>query len=562
MKNPIRSLTLVALAILLAGCNLSSWLTYTNATYHFQFQYPSGSTVVTDTPTAARIQLPITPGTNLVEKYLDVSVEQGAIPCLTPYSMGYMPPGVMTTGTATINGIYWVIEEGSEGAMGSFYQWKAYSTYYDDQCISMSFVLHSTNPGMYETPPPEFDLAQESLVFSLIMNTFTWLEELPTCATEALIAPALVDPADGSEVGTLNPSLHWIYPDDCAPEGYRIDLSTDPTFTDTSLSGGTGNPSTTWGPGEPLEDCTTYFWRVAPINDITLGPFSGAYTFRTNVTGACAPEAPASISGSVWVDECSVALDVSPVPDPLPLGCALTSYGVDGDGVHQEDEYYVFGAAVYLGQGDCPQTGPWMASTDGSGAFSFDDLAPGKYCLNINAATIYGEDALGHWTLVPSGHEGNSYRSILLGAGQDLTAQDFAFYLVEDVITPTPVDTFTPTPAGMFFVPDENANCRFGPDLVFEVDDFAMLGEQYPIDGRNAANTWFRIMLSPNHGCWVAQSMGHTLGDLSDLRVLISPATPTPVPVCSLYTSRSVCSADPACVWVQLSDKAGVCNNK
>ena len=77
------------------------------------------------------------------------------------------------------------------------------------------------------------------------------------------MAPALVDPADGSEVGTLDPVLSWIYPDTCVPEGYRIDLSVDPTFADTSLSGGTGNPSTSWMPGDSLTDCTTYFWRVA-----------------------------------------------------------------------------------------------------------------------------------------------------------------------------------------------------------------------------------------------------------------------------------------------------------
>lgn len=555
MKILTKFLTLLCLAALVAGCNLSGWLTYTNTVHQFQFQYPSGSTLVSDSPTAARIQLPIAPDTNLVEKYLDVSVEMGAIPCLSPYSTGYMPPGILTTGTQTINDIYWVIEESSEGAMGSFYQWKSYSAFNGSDCVSLTFVLHSHNIGMYEDPPDEFDLEEESEVFGLIMATFTWLEELPTCATEDLMAPALVDPPDGAEVGTLMPILHWSYLDSCAPEGYRIDLSIDPTFADTSLSGGTGNPSTSWAPGDLLTDCTTYFWRVAPINDTTLGPFSGIFTFRTNVSGACAPESPASISGSVWVDTCSVPLDTSPAPDPLPDGCALSAYGIDADGIHQEEELYVFGMPVHLGPGDCPQAGPLETTTDSQGAFSFTGLAPGKYCLNVNGADIFGLDALGHWTLVPSGHEGNSYRLILIGAGEDLVAQDFAWYLEEDVITPTP--------AAFSFYPSLNAYCRSGPDPIFGSRGLAMRGQSYPVDGRNLMNTWLYILLTPQVGCWVPVEAGSASGDTSLVRVLNEIATPTftpPPATCSQYPDEKSCEAHPECIWRGVT--APTCQNR
>jgi hypothetical protein len=109
----------------------------------------------------------------------------------------------------------------------------------------------------------------------------------PVCATSALAAPTLHDPFNGEMVNTLMPMLIWDYPDPCVPQGYRIDLSTDSTFTDTSLSGGTGNPSTRWFPGEDLTDCSTYYWRVAPINGTTLGPFSITRNFMVNVSGAC-----------------------------------------------------------------------------------------------------------------------------------------------------------------------------------------------------------------------------------------------------------------------------------
>jgi hypothetical protein len=107
----------------------------------------------------------------------------------------------------------------------------------------------------------------------------------PICATSALAAPTAYYPI--GTIATLWPTMYWSYPgSSCLPEGYRIDLSTDPGFSDTSLSGGTGNPSTSWAPAHALQDCTTYFWRVAAINDTTLGPFSSTLSFETKV-GLC-----------------------------------------------------------------------------------------------------------------------------------------------------------------------------------------------------------------------------------------------------------------------------------
>lgn len=189
MKNLLKTLVTILTLTILVACYVPSWLTYTNTTYLFQFNYPPDSSIVTDSPYSARIQLPITAGTNLVEKYLDVSVDPGAIPCLSPYGSSYSPPGSLMTGTQTINGIYWVIEEASEGAMGSIYQWTAYSTSNGEACVSLTFVLHSHNPGVYPTPPPEFDQASESIVFPAIVTTFTWLTSLPTLVDTSTPTP-------------------------------------------------------------------------------------------------------------------------------------------------------------------------------------------------------------------------------------------------------------------------------------------------------------------------------------------------------------------------------------
>jgi hypothetical protein len=118
----------------------------------------------------------------------------------------------------------------------------------------------------------------------------------PRCETSSLASPVLGSPS--GVIHTLRPMFNWDYPGThspgaCLPEGFRIDVSTSPSFADTSLSGGTGDPRRLWTTADDLEDCTTYYWQVAAINDVTLGPFSPTNTFTTQV-GTCAAPTPAS----------------------------------------------------------------------------------------------------------------------------------------------------------------------------------------------------------------------------------------------------------------------------
>jgi hypothetical protein len=247
----------------------------------------------------------------------------------------------------------------------------------------------------------------------------------PMCATAALAASTLLLPANGAVVNDLNPTLIWNYPDACLPAGYRVDLSTDATFADTSLSGGTGNPSTRWGPGKPLADCMVYFWKVAPINDTTLGPASGVFSFSTNASNVCPTPTP-------------------PGPTPTP---------------------------------------PVPTAT----------------------ATL---------------------------------------------AEPTP----TATLAAFMFTPNTNANCRVGPNPVFAILDVVLKGQPYLMDGRNLGSDWFRIMLTPNKGCWVPSTAGTPSADPAGLRVLFDPPTPTVPPTmvpvaCSSFTDETSCTAQPDCVW-------------
>ncbi len=259
----------------------------------------------------------------------------------------------------------------------------------------------------------------------------------------------------------------------------------------------------------------------------------------------------------------------------MPEGCVEDAYGIDGDAIHQPSEPFLAGITVIIGPGDCPSGGPTSAVTDVNGLYTIPALAPGKYCIVVDAESFAGPEGNGHWTLNMSGHEGKTYRAVLLGAGGNLTGQDFAWYQNLPVPSPTPVGpTPTPTPVpALNFIPNINANCRSGPDpVIYPVVDVAMSGQPYLLDGRIADSSWFRIMMSATRGCWVPASSGSPTGDISNLRVLIIPPTPTPtsvptlpptrVPVfCIRYTDQKTCESQPGCQWIALTT-AGYCTNK
>lgn len=191
----------------------TSWLTFTNTPYGFRFNYPPQGQIVSQADQNVRIQLPFVPGTNLVEKYLDASVLVSPAVCKSPLGTGY-PADAIQTSQVIINGINFLKESGADGAAGSLYQWTAYSTQRDNVCVSLGFVLHSHNPGVYSTPPPLFDEAAESAVFVEIVSTYAWLPATPTPVPTAssLIGPySVYRVADGdvlnirSAAGVTNP---------------------------------------------------------------------------------------------------------------------------------------------------------------------------------------------------------------------------------------------------------------------------------------------------------------------------------------------------------------------
>ena len=146
----------------------SAATTYQNTKYNFKFTLPAGSTIAQQSDNFGRVNLPIvTAGTNLHEKYIEVSVTEGKTDCV---ATGLENGGPKTT--VTINNLQFTKQSGQGVALSNIYDWTAYSTLRNNACIIMLFVLHSVNPGVYNPQPPVFDKTKETAVIDTVMNTF------------------------------------------------------------------------------------------------------------------------------------------------------------------------------------------------------------------------------------------------------------------------------------------------------------------------------------------------------------------------------------------------------
>lgn len=155
------------------GEDVANWLIYCDEHDGFGFKYPGGAPVPSATDNPARIYLPITPNTTLVEKYIEVEPVEGSLDCSSVEAQGYTP-GTIPTENVTINGLAFKKQSGDGAAAGSFYGWQAYSTGHVDRCVTLTFVLHDTSADNYASPPAQADRTAESAVFGVILQTFRW----------------------------------------------------------------------------------------------------------------------------------------------------------------------------------------------------------------------------------------------------------------------------------------------------------------------------------------------------------------------------------------------------
>jgi len=110
----------------------------------------------------------------------------------------------------------------------------------------------------------------------------------PDCTSaDEVVVPTLLSPDDGETVNTLSPWLRYTPGEGgCIPDGYAIYLDTDPDFAGEDPYSSINFPGTAFIP-DPLEDCTTYYWRVSPLQDEFVMPWSEVRSFTTRTSVQC-----------------------------------------------------------------------------------------------------------------------------------------------------------------------------------------------------------------------------------------------------------------------------------
>jgi hypothetical protein len=157
---------------------------YTNTVYSFDFYFPPDANLTSAQDNHLQIYFQITPGTNLVEKYLELSVTQASGSCVSTYA-------ATNAGTVVYNGHSFLVQTGRDQGAGQIRDIVAYSTLQGNVCVSFNFILHSGNIGNYPTSTPPFDQTAESAIFPQIVNTFNWLPATPTAsATPTSTSPS------------------------------------------------------------------------------------------------------------------------------------------------------------------------------------------------------------------------------------------------------------------------------------------------------------------------------------------------------------------------------------
>jgi hypothetical protein len=152
---------------------IPGWRVYIHESPAFAFQYPPDSHFLGTNEGETRLDLPILSGTNLVEKYLDIDVGRAAGPCTSPAARGFASSQLIQQ-EVVINGIPLEKVSGGNAGAGNFYEFEAYTVTRGSSCVSLTFVLHSTNRLNYPTPPPQFDKHAEAAVYDEILSTFHW----------------------------------------------------------------------------------------------------------------------------------------------------------------------------------------------------------------------------------------------------------------------------------------------------------------------------------------------------------------------------------------------------
>lgn len=119
-------------------------------------------------------------------------------------------------------------------------------------------------------------------------------------------------------------------------------------------------------------------------------------------------------------------------------------------------------------------------------------------------------------------------------SGEDTTSEeDSATANSVDVsATITPTESLTPTLGVPMVHVSVDTNCRFGPGDVYEYQGALLVGEEVPVTGKLADESFWYIENpdAPPPFCWIWGMYATVIGDKSGIPILTPPPTPTATP--------------------------------
>lgn len=165
------------------------------------------------------------------------------------------------------------------------------------------------------------------------------------------------------------------------------------------------------------------------------------------------PEREVSISGHVWHDLCVSAAPTEPDPIVAPPNCVADGRGdLHANGMMESDEPGIASIQLTVGSGACPAIPLNIATTDQMGTYTFQNLAPGRYCISVDAHSAVNASILlpGTWTFPRADNSATTIAAteVALDAGETANDVDFGWdhqFLPEPTPTATPLPTATPT---------------------------------------------------------------------------------------------------------------------
>jgi SH3-like domain-containing protein len=375
-------------------------------------QYTQPTSAPGNNPTATPTSTACTNSASLIA---DVSVPDGTQ--FAPASGFNKTWRIKNTGTCTWDSSYQIVHAGGNlmGAVSSFFPLR--DTVLPGQTVDLTISMVSpATAGNYQS---DWKLQNsKGQLFGVGRNNSPFWTKITVTASQTTIISGLVYQDTNSSGGYNNGDTLmsnrevWLVPEtDCNVRNQAVATALtggDGRFT---LSGNfNGNYCLALPGNGGLED----------VISLALAP---GQVLNSIYLRAAIPNS--SISGYVWNDYCKI-IDNGAFTEGncVPNG----SGSFRADGMIQPTESNISGITVLLQLGTCPNNNAVAVSsvTDASGRYTFGNLAPGTYCVSINATDNANVAKLlpGDWTFPTNGI---SYQELTLQPGAQAYSVNFGW---------------------------------------------------------------------------------------------------------------------------------------